>query len=113
MTLWFLCVFQIVSIVGGSGSGKSTLGALLSRMYDTTAGSIKIDGAWVSDIRVAKSPLMECDGRCLHPRRVEAMFLLLVFFAFPPPMFWCVGQVLTSRSWIRSGYVAPWAWWHR
>jgi ABC-type bacteriocin/lantibiotic exporter with double-glycine peptidase domain len=38
------CLRQVVSIVGGSGSGKSTLGALLCRLYDVSAGSIKLDG---------------------------------------------------------------------
>lgn len=39
---------QKVAIVGASGSGKSTLAKLLFRFYDTTAGSIEING---QDIR--------------------------------------------------------------
>jgi ABC-type transport system involved in Fe-S cluster assembly fused permease/ATPase subunit len=35
---------QKVAIVGSSGAGKSTLVKLLFRFYDTTGGSIKIDG---------------------------------------------------------------------
>ena len=35
---------QSVAIVGSSGSGKSTLLKLLLRMYDPTAGSIRMDG---------------------------------------------------------------------
>ena len=33
-----------LGIVGASGAGKSTLVALLLRLYDTEAGSIKVDG---------------------------------------------------------------------
>jgi ATP-binding cassette subfamily B protein len=39
---------KTVAVVGHSGSGKSTLARLLFRFYDTTAGSVKING---SDLR--------------------------------------------------------------
>ncbi len=39
---------RTVAVVGHSGSGKSTLARLLFRFYDTTAGSVKING---SDLR--------------------------------------------------------------
>ena len=42
---------QIVAIVGESGAGKSTLLDLVPRFYDTSNGSIKIDG---TDIRLIK-----------------------------------------------------------
>ena len=42
---------QIIAIVGESGAGKSTLLDLVPRFYDTTNGSIKIDG---TDIRLIK-----------------------------------------------------------
>ena len=35
---------QSVAIVGHSGSGKSTLAALVLRFYDTSHGSVVIDG---------------------------------------------------------------------
>jgi ATP-binding cassette subfamily B protein len=39
---------ETVAVVGQSGSGKSTLARLLFRFYDTTTGSVKING---SDLR--------------------------------------------------------------
>ena len=36
---------KTVAVVGHSGSGKSTLARLLFRFYDTTSGSVKINGA--------------------------------------------------------------------
>jgi ATP-binding cassette, subfamily B, multidrug efflux pump len=41
---------QKVAIVGRTGSGKSTIAQLLLRMYDTTGGSIKIDGKDIREI---------------------------------------------------------------
>ena len=40
---------QTVAIVGQTGSGKSTLTKLINRIYDTTGGTVKIDGVNVSD----------------------------------------------------------------
>ena len=37
------------AIVGGTGSGKSTLVALICRMYDATAGAVRVDGIDVRD----------------------------------------------------------------
>jgi ATP-binding cassette subfamily B protein len=42
---------KTVAVVGHSGSGKSTLARLLFRFYDTTSGSVKING---SDLRALK-----------------------------------------------------------
>ena len=42
-----------VAIVGKSGSGKSTLVGLLPRLYDATAGSVRLDGVDVRDYRLA------------------------------------------------------------
>jgi ABC-type multidrug transport system fused ATPase/permease subunit len=39
-----------VALVGGTGSGKSTLVSLLSRQYDVTAGSVRIDGVDVREL---------------------------------------------------------------
>jgi ABC-type multidrug transport system fused ATPase/permease subunit len=43
---------RTVAIVGGTGSGKSTLVSLLPRLYDATEGSVSIDGADVSAVRL-------------------------------------------------------------
>ena len=43
---------RTIAIVGGTGSGKSTLVSLLPRLYDPTEGSVSIDGADVSEVRL-------------------------------------------------------------
>jgi ABC-type multidrug transport system fused ATPase/permease subunit len=43
---------RTVAIVGGTGSGKSTLVSLLPRLYDPSGGSVSIDGADVSRVRL-------------------------------------------------------------
>ena len=45
---------QVVAIIGGTGAGKSSLIQLIPRLYDVTAGSVKIDG-----IDVRQYPLEE------------------------------------------------------
>lgn len=40
-----------VAIMGKTGSGKSTLSLLLTRLYDYTSGSIKVDGVELKDIK--------------------------------------------------------------
>ena len=42
---------QTVAIMGKTGSGKSTLAYLLTRLYDYTSGSIKVDGVELKDIQ--------------------------------------------------------------
>lgn len=44
---------QTVAIVGQTGSGKSTLTKLINRTYDTTAGTVHIDGRDVRDWNLA------------------------------------------------------------
>ncbi|GAB3231063.1 ABC transporter ATP-binding protein [Hymenobacter seoulensis] len=41
---------QTLAVIGNTGSGKSTVAALLSRLYDVTEGSIRIDGVDVRDL---------------------------------------------------------------
>lgn len=41
---------QMVALVGPSGAGKSTMSALLTRLYDVTSGSIRIDDHDIRDI---------------------------------------------------------------
>jgi ABC-type multidrug transport system fused ATPase/permease subunit len=43
---------RTIALVGGTGSGKSTLVSLLPRLYDATSGSVRIDGADVSQVRL-------------------------------------------------------------
>ncbi|CAN5500654.1 ABC transporter ATP-binding protein [soil metagenome] len=46
---------QTMALVGATGSGKSVLAALLSRLYDVTEGSIRVDG---TDIRELSLPAL-------------------------------------------------------
>lgn len=41
---------ETIAIMGKTGSGKSTLSLLLTRLYDYTGGSIKVDGVELKDI---------------------------------------------------------------
>ena len=41
-----------VAVVGETGSGKTTLASLISRLYDPTSGSVRIDGIDVRDMRL-------------------------------------------------------------
>src|SRR4051812_1366161 len=43
---------RTIAIVGATGSGKSTLVSMLPRLYDPDAGSVWIDGADVSSVRL-------------------------------------------------------------
>ena len=42
----------ITAIVGGTGSGKSTLMSLLLRLYDPDAGTIRVNGTPLAEIRI-------------------------------------------------------------
>ncbi len=44
---------QLVAFVGPSGSGKSTVLSLAARLYDVTAGQVRIDGVDVRDLSQA------------------------------------------------------------
>ena len=43
---------QVIALVGPSGAGKTTLVNLIPRFYDPTAGSIKIDGYDIRDVKM-------------------------------------------------------------
>ncbi|WP_339160133.1 ABC transporter ATP-binding protein [Paenibacillus sp. FSL W8-0186] len=47
-----VCSGQSIALVGHTGSGKSTIINLLSRFYDTTEGSVCIDGHDIRDVTV-------------------------------------------------------------
>jgi ATP-binding cassette subfamily B protein len=42
-----------LALVGETGSGKTTLASLMSRLYDPTSGSVRIDGIDIRDMRLA------------------------------------------------------------
>ena len=41
---------QTVGIIGGTGCGKSTLVSLISRFYDVTCGTVKLNGRNVKEL---------------------------------------------------------------
>ena len=43
---------QTIALVGHTGSGKSTIANLITRFYDPTAGSVKIDGHDLLDVSI-------------------------------------------------------------
>jgi ATP-binding cassette subfamily B protein len=45
---------QTIAVIGSTGSGKSTVVNLLPRFFDTTCGSLKIDGVNIRDIKLNK-----------------------------------------------------------
>jgi ATP-binding cassette, subfamily B, bacterial len=45
---------ETVAVVGATGSGKTTLTALVTRLYDVTAGRITIDGIDIRDMPLAQ-----------------------------------------------------------
>ncbi|HET7014995.1 MAG TPA: ABC transporter ATP-binding protein [Streptosporangiaceae bacterium] len=42
-----------LAVVGETGSGKTTLASLISRLYDPTAGTVRVDGTDIRDLRLA------------------------------------------------------------
>jgi len=44
---------QILGLLGRTGSGKTTISRLLCRLYDTTAGAIRLDGVDVRELPLA------------------------------------------------------------
>jgi len=65
---------QLVVVVGTNGSGKSTIVKLLSRFYDSTSGSILIDGIPVEEYNMAelrKGIAMLTQEHQLFPLSVE------------------------------------------
>ena len=44
---------QLVALVGPSGAGKTTMAALVSRLYDVTAGCVRLDGHDVRQLTMA------------------------------------------------------------
>src|SRR5699024_2101057 len=43
---------ETIALVGHTGSGKSTIANLISRFYDPTAGTVKIDGHNLRDVKL-------------------------------------------------------------
>ena len=44
---------SVVALVGSSGAGKSTIADLIPRFYDTTSGSVKIDGDNIKEFKLS------------------------------------------------------------
>ncbi len=61
---------QMVALVGSSGAGKSTIAALVPRLYDPDAGTVRLGGHDVRDLTFAtlrsKVAMVTQDGHLLH-----------------------------------------------
>ena len=61
---------QVVALVGSSGSGKSTIASLIPRLYDVDAGSVRVGGVDVRDVRFddlrATIGVVTQDGHLFH-----------------------------------------------
>lgn len=44
-----VCAGESIAVIGTTGSGKTTIANLISRLYDPTSGSIKVDGLDLKD----------------------------------------------------------------
>src|SRR4029450_9676229 len=43
---------ELVALVGPSGAGKTTTAMLVARVYDVTAGAVRVDGVDVRDLQL-------------------------------------------------------------
>ena len=57
---------QLVALVGPSGAGKTTITHLVARLYDSTAGAVRVGGVDVRDVTLAVAARR---GRRRHPGR--------------------------------------------
>lgn len=64
---------QSVALVGPSGSGKSTILKLLVRLYDTTSGSVYLDG-------IEARELQQASHQCVLYKAQGALSCLLPLF---------------------------------
>ena len=62
--------YEKIALVGFNGAGKTTLTNLLLRLYDSTSGSIKIDGKNINDVTIQS-----------HRNRFAAVFQDFQLFA--------------------------------
>ena len=58
---------EVVALVGPSGAGKTTLANLVPRFYDVTVGRVRIDGARLRDLKLAR-----CASRSASWRRIRS-----------------------------------------
>jgi ABC-type multidrug transport system fused ATPase/permease subunit len=61
---------QMVALVGSSGAGKSTIASLLARLYDVSAGAVRLAGVDVRDLTTASLRetvgMVTQDGHLFH-----------------------------------------------
>lgn len=75
-----------LALVGHTGSGKTTIANLISRFYDATGGTVKVDGIPITDISLSdlRSQIsIVLQDTFIFPERLWKIFVLAVRM---PPM---------------------------
>jgi branched-chain amino acid transport system ATP-binding protein len=98
-----LHVGEVVAMIGANGAGKSTLMRAIAGLHPPVAGSIKLDGADISQVpahrRVAAGIVMVPEGRRLFPSlTLEENLMLGTLHARPGS--WTMARLFELFPWM-------------